>query len=225
MTEPTARPGDQASRDHRGWGLSEQHLMPDAVVAFVDGELGATAWDRASSHVARCPYCAAEVADQRQARAAVRAADTPCAPDNLLASLRAIPHSVELVELPGAPDGLAVTEDGQMVTVQRPDQVAPLGSGRPLGSSPKLGEGRSVLSWRIGRRTAQGAGVVVSGLVLGALVLVNSGSSPVSERVQQPALDNRPAPIGNDTLGNEVRPAGLIGRHAGQVQPPAEPRK
>src|SRR3954462_8966788 len=100
-----------------GWGLSEQHLMPDAVVAFGDGELSRTAVDRAASHVAKCPYCAAEISAQRQARAAVQAADTPPPPAGLLASLRAIPQKTEL---PTAPDGLAVTEDGQLVTVQRP---------------------------------------------------------------------------------------------------------
>jgi len=163
----------------RGWGLSEQHLMPDAVVAFVDGELSPTACDRAASHIARCPYCAAEITAQRQARAAVQAADTPPAPAWLLASLRAIPQEIEL---PSSPDWLAVTEDGQLVAVQRPDRVAPLGSSQPLGSSPKLGEGRAVLGFRIGRRTASGAGVVVSGLVLGALALVNSGSTPQADQ-------------------------------------------
>ena len=143
----------------RGWGLSEQHLMPDAVVAFVDGELTPTAWDRASSHVAKCPYCAAEVVAQRQARAAVQEANNLAAPSSLLASLRAIPQNVEL---PMMPDGLAVTDDGELVAVQRPDRVAALGASQPLGSSPKLGEGRAVLGWRLGKRTAQGLGVVVS---------------------------------------------------------------
>src|SRR5687768_13908599 len=106
--------------DQRGWGLSEQHLMPDAVVAFVDGELTATAWDRASSHVAKCPFCAADVAAQRQARAAGKEAGTPAAPDWLLASLRAIPENAEL---PSAPDGRAVTDGGQLVAVQRPDRA------------------------------------------------------------------------------------------------------
>jgi anti-sigma factor RsiW len=195
--------------DQRGWGLSEQHLMPEAVVAYVDGELTATAWDRASSHVARCPYCAAEVGAQRQARAAVRSADTPAAPDWLLASLRAIPENTET---PSVPDGLAITDDGQLVAVQRPDRVAPLGASKPLGSSPKLGEGRSVLSWRIGKRTAQGAGVVVSGLVLGALALVNSGSSPVTERSEEPGVDHRPAI-------NDVLPAGLVDHQVNFVGP------
>ena len=189
----------------RGWGLSEQHLMPDAVVAFVDGELSPTAWDRASAHVAKCPFCAAEVAAQRQARAAVKEADTPAAPAWLLASLRAIP---EKVELPTTPDGLAMTDDGQLVAVQRPDRVAPFGASQPLGSSPKLGEGRAVLGWRFGKRTAQGAGVVVSGLVLGALALANSGSSPAAEPRDLAPQDVRPAVLGNDTVN--VVPVGLV---------------
>jgi anti-sigma factor RsiW len=169
-----------------GWGLSGQHLMPDAVVAFVDGELSATACDRAAAHIAKCPYCAAEISAQRQARAAVQAADIPPPPAGLLASLRAIP---EHVELPSSPDGLAVTEDGQLVAVQRTDggAGAPLGSSRPLGSSPKLGEGRVVLGRRLGRRTAQGAGVVVSGLVLGALAFVSTGSTPAADPTDDPA--------------------------------------
>jgi anti-sigma factor RsiW len=184
-----------------GWS---QHLLPDAVVAFVDGELSPTACDRAASHVARCAICAAEISAQRQARAAVRAADTPPPPAGLLASLRAIPQEVEL---PTTPDGLAVTDDGQLVTVQRPDRVAPLGSGQPFGSSPKLGEGKAVLGFRFGRRASQGAGVVVSGLVLGALALVNSGSSPVSDSGEDPVLDGRPTV--------NVEPAGLYADQLG----------
>jgi anti-sigma factor RsiW len=183
-----------------GWGLSEQHLLPDAVVAFVDGELSPAAFDRAAAHVAKCPYCAAEVGAQRQARAAVQASATPPPPAGLLASLRAIPQEVDL---PSAPDELAVTDDGQLVTVQR---QAPLGSSRPLGSGPKLGEGRAVLGIRFGRRTAQGAGVVVSGLVLGALALVNSGGSPSSESGDDPVTGDRPA---------NVQPAGLYAHQLG----------
>jgi anti-sigma factor RsiW len=170
-----------------GWSLPEQHLMPDAVVAFVDGELSPAACDRAAAHIARCPYCAAEIAAQRQARAAVQAADIPSVPAGLLASLRAIPQEAEL---PSSPDGLAVTEDGQLVAVQRPER-APLGSSQPLGSSPKLGEGRVVLGLRFGKRSAQGAGVVVSGLVLGALALVNTGQT--ANQASAPALGHRPS--------------------------------
>nr|WP_042189955.1 zf-HC2 domain-containing protein [Kibdelosporangium sp. MJ126-NF4]CEL18998.1 hypothetical protein [Kibdelosporangium sp. MJ126-NF4]CTQ95199.1 hypothetical protein [Kibdelosporangium sp. MJ126-NF4] len=167
--------------DLRGWNLPEQHLMPDAVVAFVDGELSAGARDRVATHMINCALCATEIAAQRQARAAVRGANAPSMPAGLLASLQAIPQNTEL---PAMPDGLAMSKDGQLVAVQRPDRVGsaattPLGSQPALGSQPRLGEGPNVLGR--GRRTAQGAGMVVSGLVLGALALVApSGAPPVS---------------------------------------------
>ncbi|SDD00026.1 zf-HC2 domain-containing protein [Actinokineospora iranica] len=195
----------------RAWGLPEQHLMPDAVVAFVDGELGRTAHDRAVAHLAGCRWCAAEINAQRQARAAVRAADVPSMPAGLLASLRAIPQEVEL---PATPDGLAVTEDGQLVAIQRPEraQTTGFGSSTPLGSSAKLGEGRAVLGRRSGKRAAQGAGVVVSGLVLGALALVNTtGAAPTTERAE-PAV-----PI----VGGGVEPVGFVGNRIAHVVSPS----
>lgn len=176
--------------DLRGWGTSVPHLLPDAVVAYVDGELSASSHDRASAHVAGCAFCAAEVAAQRQARAAVQAADMPCTPAGLLAALRAIP---EHVDLPSAPDNLAVADDGQLVIVQRPDAVAPLGSTPALGSSAPLGHGSAVLGQRpkpSGRalpgRAAQGAGVVVSGLVLGALALAVNPGGPATPQGSVP---------------------------------------
>ncbi|MCT2587438.1 anti-sigma factor family protein [Actinophytocola gossypii] len=176
--------------DERGWGLSEQHLLPDVVVAFVDGELSATAHDRASSHMARCPQCLADIVAQRQAASAVQSADSPSVPAGLLATLRAIPQQVET---PAAPDGLAMTDDGQLVVVQKPERMpTPFGSSPPLGSSAKLGEGQAVLGRRPGRRTAQGAGVVVSGLVLGALALVTTNSdehpAPASPQPERPRV-------------------------------------
>ncbi|WP_158885332.1 zf-HC2 domain-containing protein [Amycolatopsis anabasis] len=178
----------------RGWGLPESHLLPDAVVAFVDGELSLGAQDRASSHIARCPSCAAEVAAQRQARAAVKRAAAPPMSAGFLASLRSIPEHTELTT---TPDNLAITQDGQLVAIQRPDRVAglrdagqlggtaPLGTTAPLGNSALgnspnvLGGGRFAGSAR--RRAAQGAGVVVSGLVLSALALVATSSGGTGE--------------------------------------------
>ncbi|OLR90112.1 anti-sigma factor family protein [Actinokineospora bangkokensis] len=175
------------------FGLSDQHLMPDAVVAFVDGELGRTPHDRATAHLARCPFCAAEVTAQRQARAAVRTAPAPSMPAGLLAALQAIPQEVDL---PSAPDNLAVTDDGQLVAVQRPEALpttpdkVPFGASAPLGSSPRLGQGPTVLGRKPSRRAAQGAGVVVSGLVLGALALVNTGpSTPPTPAQPQPDIE------------------------------------
>jgi anti-sigma factor RsiW len=160
----------------RGWGLPESHLMPDAVVAFVDGELSHGARDRAASHITRCAACAAEVRAQRQTVEAIRRASAPPMSAGFLASLQSIPQHTEL---PSTPDNLAITADGQLVAVQRPDRVAglrdtgvlggvaPLGSAAPLGQSPNVVGGFK-------RRAAQGAGVVVSGLVLSALALVGT---------------------------------------------------
>lgn len=187
--------------DERGWGLSEQHLLPDVVVAFVDGELSATVHDRVSTHLAKCRLCAAEIAAQRQVAAAMQAANAFSAPAGLLANLRAIPDQVEI---PAAPDGLAVTQDGQLVAVQRPDAVPQLGGTAPLGSSPRLGEGRAVLGRRPGRRAAQGAGVVVSGLVLGALALVNTASGG-EEPSRAPVSGDRPA-----VDGGGIQQAGYV---------------
>lgn len=178
--------------DERGWGLSDQHLLPDVVVAFVDGELSPTAHDRVSSHMARCAGCAGEIRAQRQAASAVQSANAFSAPAGLLANLRAIPEQVEMPEMP---DGLAMTKDGQLVAVQRPDRVAALGGTAPLGTSAKLGEGRAVLGRRSSRRAAQGAGVVVSGLVLGALALATTASGG-AEPQRAPASGERPAVVG-----------------------------
>lgn len=162
----------------KGWGMAESHLLPDAVVAFVDQELSLGAQERAAAHLAHCPRCSAEVAAQRSASAAVRQASTPTISAGFLASLREIPQTVDL---PNTPDNLAVGADGQVMAVQRPDRVAglreglppgALGTSAPLGTSPTvLGSGPRLFGGR-GKRASQGAGVVVSGLVLGALALV-----------------------------------------------------
>lgn len=192
--------------DLRGWQLPEQHLLPDAVVAFVDGELTASAHTRAAAHLARCPFCASEAYSQQQARSAVRAADAPCAPAGLLARLGAIPQEVEL---PSAPDGLAVTEDGQLVTVQRPDRVA-FGTGPVLGSSRPFGTGGgSRFGVFGGKRARQGAGFVVSGLMLGALALVAPGGD---DTAPAPAQGNTPQPspiVAPSSVAAEREPAGV----------------
>lgn len=191
-----------------GFQLPESHLLPDAVVAFVDGELSPGAHERAAMHVARCGSCAADVAAQRNVRTMVHESDVPTVPAGLLASLRSIPQDVEL---PTMPDNLRVTEDGQLVTVQRPERAgmrtplgtsplgtSPLGSTTPLGTTP-LGSAASFgIGRRTSRRTAHGAGVVVSGLVLSALALVVTAED-APERPERPAgqnaaVDGEPVP-------------------------------
>ncbi|GGM42822.1 hypothetical protein GCM10012275_12190 [Longimycelium tulufanense] len=194
--------------DLRGWALGAQHLAPDAVVAFVDGELSPMARDRAAAHLARCPLCAAEAAAQRQARAAVRGAPTPATPAGLLAALRDIPQHVDL---PRSPDNLAVTEDGQLVAMLRSSgrsgdqgENKPIGSAPRIGSSAPLGNGPHVLGRRTGRRVRQGAGVVVSGLVLGTLALVNWGVQPPAAGSGQPEAPRvQPANAGPATARRE----------------------
>lgn len=166
--------------------------MPDAVVAFVDGELSPSAFARASAHIAHCPLCAAETTEQRQARDAVQAAEAPRMPAGLLAALRAIPTDTDL---PDDVDRLAITGDGQVVAVQRPER-ATFGSGPVLGSSAPLGTGSSVLRGGFhGRRAVQGAGVVAAGLMLGALAMVGphalAGASPSPSSPQDETAGGR----------------------------------
>ncbi len=206
----------------RGWGVPEQHLLPDAIVAFVDGELPAVPAQRVIAHLQRCQGCAAEATAQRQARGAVRSAAAPQVPLGLLSSLRSIPSDVDL---PEGPDGLAVTSDGQLVAVQRPEKVgaaagdARLGGGSLLGTSAPLGTGSALLGGRehpgASRRAVQGASVVVSGLVLGALVLVIphiDGQQPA--QTQSPGVPSAPA----------VTPAGaqVVRAPLGGADPPAK---
>ena len=179
-----------------------QHLAVDAVVAFVDGELAAGPHDRAAEHLTSCRTCAAEVAAQRQARSVVRSAGFPSVPASLLAALRDIPLTTDL---PPGPEGLAMTEDGTLVAVADHARAplggaAPMGStaplgdtaalGRtgPLGTGPRWGAGSSTLGRRIGWT---GAGVVVSGLMLGALIMTMSEDPVTGTAVPQP---NGPTP-------------------------------
>ncbi|MCX6464505.1 MAG: zf-HC2 domain-containing protein, partial [Pseudonocardiales bacterium] len=110
------------------WGSA--HLTSDAVVAFVDDELAHGPHERAVAHVAGCPQCAADVVAQRQARSALRSATCPSLPSSLMSALRAIPQDTEL---PPPPAGLAVTGDGELVSVLRtePRRAAQAPATRP----------------------------------------------------------------------------------------------
>jgi hypothetical protein len=158
--------------------------------------------------------CAGDTAVQRQARAAVRTAGTPSVPAGLLAALRNIPVDTDL---PGGPDRLAMTEDGQLVAVQRAESAGPLGSGPVFGSSRPLGTSGNVLStggrsWH-GRRAVQGAGVVAAGLMLGALAMVGPHvlGSPT-----EPAVD--PAHGDGATVGPGVVQANFATPLGGDVR-------
>lgn len=153
------------------WGLD--HLSPEAVVAYVDNELADRPFDRATRHLTVCRECAAQVVAQGQARSALRAAAAPSLPSSLLSALRSIP---EHADLPPPPNGLAITADGEIVSVLRalPDDPPPAG----LAARPEAADLRRRLSGH--RRGRLGAGVAVTGLALLALgaAAVPSDSPP-----------------------------------------------
>jgi hypothetical protein len=158
---------DPRRRFIRDWGFD--HLSLDAVVAFVDDELSAAAHSRAERHVAECGECAAEVVAQRQVRSALRSADEPHVPSWLLSKLGSIPQDTDL---PGPPPGLAVTAEGELVSVLRPEAlVAPAGL---AGVPPQ------------NRRRMRAGVTAVSGLALGALAFVGLPSGSSSTPPAQP---------------------------------------
>jgi hypothetical protein len=214
----------------RGPGWGTDHLSSDAVVAFVDGELAAGAHERAAAHVRECLECTAEVRVQRQVRTRLRGADVPTVPSSLLAALQSIPQDAEL---PPSPPGLAMTADGTLVSVLRPermpDVVRPAVPVRPVTSvrrpfGPTLPDAPAGLpdglpdrsdehpqAGRV-RRLRVGAVGAVSGLALGALALGAVPSAGV-------APTGVPAPRGilGGTLlggaGGAVPAARLQGNH------------
>jgi anti-sigma factor RsiW len=149
------------------WG--EAHLTLEAVVAYVDGELAAGPHERATRHLDRCPDCASEVVEQRQARTALRGADCPSLPSSLMTSLCAIPPSAEL---PPPPAGLSMDAHGELVAQQRP--------ARPSRRS---------------RRMRLGAGAAVSGLALGALAFGVPASGSLSGPAAGPTASFGPGTV------------------------------
>ncbi|MCL2781733.1 MAG: hypothetical protein FWD74_09680 [Actinomycetia bacterium] len=91
--------------------LSTGHLSDEAIAAYADGMLGATALSRASRHVQGCAECAQAIAIQREAAWALRLAPAPAPSMGLLDRLRAVPATVPLTGVFGGPV-LAIGCDG-----------------------------------------------------------------------------------------------------------------
>lgn len=117
-------------------GLFDDHLSLDAVVAYADGEMSLTAYQRAAAHLVRCGACAADVAEQTAASQYLRGAQMPTMPGSLFDALKSIP-----IASPTAPHA-----DG-------------------------AGPGR-------GRRFRLGAGALVAGIAVGAVMVTAAGDSP-----------------------------------------------
>lgn len=82
--------------------IFQDHLGLDAVVAYADGALSLTAFQRAAAHVSHCADCAREVDEQTAVRRQLRAAADPPIPTGLMNSLLSIPLALPL---PAAGDG------------------------------------------------------------------------------------------------------------------------
>ncbi|TWF76363.1 putative zinc finger protein [Pseudonocardia hierapolitana] len=171
------------------WG--HDHLSSDAIVAYVDDELAPGPHLRANQHLSQCPECAAQVVAQGQARAALRTAGCPSLPSSLLSSLRSIPQDTDL---PAPPAGLAVTPEGQFVSVLRPERAA-RGAARTDSAAPH-GD-------RTHRRMWLGTGVAVTGLAAGAIAFavpaaVTGSAAPDpgdADTARRPVLGGTATPV------------------------------
>lgn len=79
---------------------STEHLNPEAIAAFADGELSRSASRRAMKHMLECPECFQDVLVQRRASARVKACkdDDLRAPDSLVAKLSGLCHEMQPAE-------------------------------------------------------------------------------------------------------------------------------
>lgn len=165
------------------WG--QAHLALDAIVAFVDEELSSGARRRALSHLAHCGECAAEVIAQTQARLALRSSTGPSLPSSLLHTLRNIPSETEL---PAAPAGLAMSADGQLVSVLRHPPA------RRRAAQ---------------RRARLGAGALVTGLAaFGALAVTGAEPAELGPERNAPVLDAR-LQFGGESLDDSGQPVSI----------------
>ena len=144
-------------------GVFDDHLTLDVVVAYADGEMSLTAFQRAAAHVMQCASCAADVAEQTAASQYLRQARMPRMPGSLFDTLKSIPVALPR---PGPVPGVLVDST----------------SGRAVRTVDNSLHGR-------GRRFRLGAGALMAGLAVGAVVVAASGDAPAG-----PATPTRPDP-------------------------------
>jgi hypothetical protein len=145
------------------------HLSEDAVAAFADGVLSASAAARAQRHCAECAECAEAVRAQREAALLLRTAGNPTVPAELMSRLAGLPMSAPLPPPRGGlptvlgADGVPmfIAHDprnaNRMTTEQRPDG-SPLDDPRPAAN----GHRRVLLAGGI---LASAAAVVAAGAI------------------------------------------------------------
>ncbi|GAB2929424.1 hypothetical protein GCM10027047_27590 [Rhodococcus aerolatus] len=140
----------------RGRLRDTDHLTTEAVVAYVDGELGVGAHQRASGHLAGCEQCTLEVHAQQQARAALRTSGPVSMPSSLLGALCRIPDAWDArgTTLRGSSPGQPLAVDVSLqagavvfsahsgyVAVLRPDDFDPDDPSDGTGAAPQADQG------------------------------------------------------------------------------------
>lgn len=205
-----------SSAEQRGGShLGSAHLGTEALVAYVDGELGMGAHQRAAAHLALCTECAGDVQAQLQARSAVRAAVTPCTPAGLLGALRQIPE----VQPPPAPPpdpavrgAVVLDADGAWVSVLRPERFGAVAPAAPGSPAPR-------------RRGFPLVVLTVSALAVGVLVAAPSATeAPVAGTGAAPVHTARlpgptPSTTGTVVVGVSGPPQTATSPSAGQAVP------
>ncbi|HEX5493481.1 MAG TPA: hypothetical protein VFX70_02765, partial [Mycobacteriales bacterium] len=115
----------------------EVHLAGEAVVAFVDGELGSVAQARALTHLGVCAECQRAVEAQQETSRLLAGAPDPALPAGLAGRLRRIPMTADLGDPDGSDVVLAVEGDdlvwGTRASLRSRPNPAPV----PTGGRPR----------------------------------------------------------------------------------------
>lgn len=101
---------------------STEHLSPEAIAAYTDGELGETAMRRARLHLLQCAECWAEVLTQRRTAQRVRCCNDEelHAPQSLVERLTQLRHEdLAAHDAPAAPGGVLDKMEMMFRTLQR----------------------------------------------------------------------------------------------------------
>jgi hypothetical protein len=160
--------------------LPDLHLSEDALAAYVDRTLSATADERAAKHLRSCAECRTAVDVEREAKALLGAAPDPSLPAGLMARLLDVPMTADLG---GSDQVLAIDGDRlgwstgstnsdtrvverRATAPARPrPQVRPTGAARPAGRSARA------------RRTRRGLAVSLAGLAFGVIASAASAGA------------------------------------------------
>ncbi|AZI58126.1 zf-HC2 domain-containing protein [Nakamurella antarctica] len=124
----------------------EDHLNMDAVVAFADGELSMTAYQRAAAHVMRCPDCASEIAEQCDARDQLRSAGSPQMRRSLAQALFSIPVALRSTADPSQLEAITAPGVGRELSTNPAIRVEHVTLGKTRKARFRLGDSNSATS-------------------------------------------------------------------------------